>query len=60
MKKKKKYNYIKYNLLLDPELPEDKKIIEWLKSKHSRHNKYTKMIRDIMYNYIKNIEESEK
>lgn len=43
--KKNKYNYKRFALVLDADIPEDKKIIDWLEKHKGKRNGYSVQLR---------------
>lgn len=57
--KKIKYDYKKFALVLDADIKEDKKIIDWLEKHKGKRNGYSVQLRKALLKLIE-AEESEK
>lgn len=50
--KKLKYDYRKFALVLDADIPEDKKIIDWLEKRKGKRNGYSVQLRKALEKMI--------
>jgi hypothetical protein len=50
--KPKRTTYRQYTLYLDPEVPSDKEVMDWLDAHHGKRNSYSALIRRVIEKLI--------